>query len=37
MACFNEVFCGESIEDCEDGIADCIENQTMGLKLYSRF
>ena len=32
MACFNEVFWGESIEDCEGGIADCIENQTMGLK-----
>ena len=37
MACFNEVFCGESIEDCEGVVADCIEYQTMGLKLYSRF
>ena len=37
MARFNEVFCGESVEDCEGGDADCIENQTMGLKLYSSF
>ena len=37
MARFNEVFYGESVEDCGGGVADCIENQTMGLKLYSSF
>ena len=37
MARFNEVFYGESVEDREGGVADCIENQRMGLKLYSSF
>lgn len=26
MVCFNEVFCGELVEDCEGGVVDCIEN-----------
>jgi len=32
MARFNEVFCGEFVEGCEGGVADCIVNETMGLK-----